>query len=96
MMIMRNNFPQWTLDIRGNVDRDDNDDEHFKGADSTTQSFARENTRTSPMFDLRRRLVQRKSEYSFQDQNELCHEKKQQSTLVVSNRILKPHFQNLD
>ena len=43
-MIMRNNFPQWTLDIRGNVDRDDNDDEHFKGADSTTQSFARENT----------------------------------------------------
>lgn len=44
MMIMRNNFPQWTLDIRGNVDRDDNDDEHFKGADSTTQSFARENT----------------------------------------------------
>jgi hypothetical protein len=43
-MIMRNNFPEWTLDIRGNVDRDDNDDEHFKGADSTTQSFARENT----------------------------------------------------
>ena len=37
-------FPVWTLDVRGNVDRDENNDEHFKGADSTTQSFARENT----------------------------------------------------
>jgi len=37
-------FPNWTLDVRGNVDRDENNDEHFKSADSTTQSFARENT----------------------------------------------------
>ena len=43
-MVARDKFPKWTLDVRGNVDRDDNDDEHFKGADSTTQSFARENT----------------------------------------------------
>lgn len=43
-MTAQNLFPNWTLDVRGNVDRDDNDDEHFKGADSTTQSFARENT----------------------------------------------------
>ena len=43
-MVTHNNFPKWILDVRGNVDRDDNDDEHFKGADSTTQSFARENT----------------------------------------------------
>lgn len=41
---MQNNFPSWSLDVRGNVDRDDNDDEHFKSADNTTQSFARENT----------------------------------------------------
>lgn len=40
----KNNFPEWTVDIRGNVDKDDNNDEHFKGADSTTQSFVRENT----------------------------------------------------
>jgi hypothetical protein len=43
-MPIQNSFPNWTLDVRGNVDRDDNDDEHFKDADSTTQSFARENT----------------------------------------------------
>jgi hypothetical protein len=43
-MTSSSGFPKWSLDVRGNVDKDDNDDEHFKGADSTTQSFARENT----------------------------------------------------
>ena len=49
-MTAENQFPQWTLDVRGNVDRDDNDDEHFKNADNTTQSFARENTQKAVQF----------------------------------------------
>jgi hypothetical protein len=35
-------FPDWQFDLSGSVSREDNDDEQFKGADSNTQSLARE------------------------------------------------------
>jgi len=35
-------FPDWRFDLMQSVNREDNDDEQFKGADSNTQSLARE------------------------------------------------------